>query len=183
MTQHILAVDDEPHILKLLQRIVEDKTPYRITTTSNSMEVPGLLQERSFDVVVTDLRMPGLDGMDIVRTVRGGKRGEQVIIITAFGSLESAMDALSEGVFDYINKPFKKEEFLFSLHRAMSCRRALREAARLEEIFSREPYDSARDAFDREYVRRLRERAPEGMRAMAERCGLDPIRIEELMRS
>jgi DNA-binding NtrC family response regulator len=180
MTQHILAVDDEPHILKLLERIVEDKTPYRITTTSNSLEVPALLEGQVFDVVVTDLRMPGLDGFGVARLVRERGRGAQVILITAFGGLDAAMEALSAGVFDYVHKPFRKEEFLFSLHRAMCCARTQQEAAQLRGIVEREPYQEARDAFDQEYVRRLQARAPGDLSSQAERSGLDPRRIEEM---
>jgi len=183
MTQHILAVDDEPHMLKLLERIVEEKTPYRITTTSNSLEVPELLAKHTFDVVVTDLKMPGMDGLDILRTIHERGQGEQVIIMTAFGTFDTAMEALSAGVFDYITKPFKKEEFLFTLHRAMRWMQNQREAARLGAILDLEPYDKARDAFDREYIRRLRERTPGDLSALAKRSGLDPNRLEELLQS
>lgn len=181
MTQHILAVDDEPHMLKLLERIVEEKTPYRITTTSNSLEVPGLLERHAFDVVVTDLKMPGMDGLDVLQTVRERGRGEQVIIITAFGTLDSAMTALSSGVFDYIIKPFKKEAFLFSLHRAMRWVQKQREVEGLQAIFETEPYEEAREAFDREYVRRLRQRASGDVAALAERSGMNPGQLEELL--
>ncbi len=169
MPQHILAVDDEPHMLKLLARIVEDQTPYQMTTTSNSLEVPALLEAQSFDVVVTDLRMPGLDGFDIVRMVNERGLGAHVIMITAFGGMEAAMKALSEGVFEYIHKPFRKEAFLFSLHRAMQSAKT-----------RREPYGEARRAFDREYVRRLQEREPNDLSAQAERSGLDPNWIDGL---
>ena len=181
MTQHILAVDDEPHMLKLLQRIVEEKTPYRITTTSNSLEVPRLLERNEFDVVVTDLKMPGMDGLDVLQAIRERGRGEQVIIITAFGTLESAMTALSSGVSDYIIKPFKKETFLFSLHRAMRWMQKQREVESLQAILDTEPYDKARRAFEREYVRRLRQRASGDLAALAERSGLSPHQLEELL--
>jgi len=180
MPQHILAVDDEPHMLKLLARIVEDQTPYQMTTTSNSLEVPALLEAQSFDVVVTDLRMPGLDGFDIVRMVNERGLGAHVIMITAFGGMEAAMKALSEGVFEYIHKPFRKEAFLFSPICAMQSAKTRREALRLEEMIAMEPYGEARRAFDREYVRRLQEREPNDLSAQAERSGLDPNWIDGL---
>jgi two-component system response regulator PilR (NtrC family) len=102
MTQRILAVDDELHMLTLLERIITEKTPYQIVTTNNALEVPALLEKSQFDLIITDLKMPGLDGMDILRLVREQGRPEEVIIITAFGSLESAIEALSRKVFDYI---------------------------------------------------------------------------------
>jgi len=182
MTQRILAVDDEPHMLELLERIVEEKTEYRIRTTSNSLEVPRLLDGDAYDVVVTDLKMAGMDGLDVLRTVHERGRGERVIIITAFGTLDSALSALSLGVFDYITKPFKKEEFLRSLNRAMGSVRERRDVEALRSIFHQEPYDQARDAFDREYVRRLRQRASGDVATLAERSGLSPQRLEELLR-
>ena len=66
MKQTILSVDDEPHMLKLLERIITEKTPYHVTTTSNSLEVPELLKQNTYDLILTDLKMPGLDGMDIL---------------------------------------------------------------------------------------------------------------------
>ena len=88
MKQHILAIDDELDMLKLLERIITEKTPYRITTTNNSLEVEQLLEQTQFDLIITDLKMPGLDGMDVLRLVKEKKRYEEVIILTAFGSME-----------------------------------------------------------------------------------------------
>ena len=141
MIEHrILAVDDEPNMLLLLERIVREKTPYAIETCNNSLEVPRILKERSFDLIISDLKMPGLDGIDILRLVKQENRDEEVIIITAFGSLDSAVAALSQGVYDYITKPFKKEQIISTLDRAMRWQRARRESARMVEIFNGEPY-------------------------------------------
>ena len=182
MTQRILAVDDEPHMLKLLERIVEEKTPYSITTTSNSLEVPSLLESAQFDVIVTDMKMPGLDGMDVLRLVQERGQSEQVIVMTAFGTLDTALDALSAGVFDYIIKPFKKESFLFTLHRAMRWTREQRGVRSLAALLELEPFGRARDAFEREYIRRLKERTAGDVVMLAERSGLDAERVEQLLR-
>jgi len=172
MKQHILAIDDELDMLKLLERIITEKTPYRITTTNNSLEVKQLLEETQFDLIITDLKMPGMDGMDVLRLVKEKKRYEEVIILTAFGSMESAIKALSLGVFDYITKPFKKEQIIYTLERAMRWQKLKKEAAQMEDIFAREPYDEAYKEFEREYVRRLAKRAGEDKNVMAERSGL-----------
>jgi DNA-binding NtrC family response regulator len=116
--------------------------------------------------------MPGLDGMDLLRLVKEQGRPEEVIIITAFGSLESAIEALSRQVFDYITKPFKKEQIIFTVDRAMRWQSIKREAARMAEVFDREPYEEARRAFEREYVRRLSERYGGQEQVMVERSGL-----------
>ncbi|MBI5117785.1 response regulator [Candidatus Poribacteria bacterium] len=182
MKQRILAVDDEIHMLRLLERIISEKTPYQITTTNNSLEVPEILGKDHFDLIITDLKMPGMDGIDILRMVREKGRPEEVIIITAFGSLETAIEALSRGVFDYITKPFKKEQIIFTVDRAMRWQNLKREAARMSEIFSREPYEKARRAFELEYVRLLAERCGGSESAMAERSGLPPDFINAAMK-
>jgi DNA-binding NtrC family response regulator len=172
MKQRILAVDDEPHMLLLLERIIGEKTPYGIVTTNSPLEVPGLLERERFDLVITDLKMPGVDGLDILRTIRAKDRFEQVIIITAFGSLESAIEAMSQGVFDYITKPFKKEQIIFTVDRAMRWQEVKREMMRLEDVFALEPCGAAEEAFRREYVQRLALRCGGDLAAVARRAAL-----------
>lgn len=172
MNQRILAVDDEPHMLKLLERIVTEKTPYRIVVTNNPLEVPGILEQAEFDVIITDLKMPKMDGLDLLRLVKEQGRSEEVIVITAFGSLESAVEALSLGVFDYITKPFRKEQILFTIDRAMRWQKMKKEAARVSMIFEREPYESALQSFKREYLFQLGNRSGWDPQSMAERSGM-----------
>jgi DNA-binding NtrC family response regulator len=181
MEQHILAVDDEPHMLKLLERIVTEKTSYRITTTTNSLEVPKILEQNRYDLIITDLKMPGLDGIDLLRLIRENNRPEEVIIITAFGSLETAVEALSRGVFDYITKPFKKEQILFTMDRAMRWQKLKREAQGMQKIFSLEPYEKASQAFAREYVRNLAKRCGDE-KEMAARSGIPPETIASALK-
>ena len=180
MIQRILAVDDEPHMLKLMERIITEKTPYQITTTSTSLEVPEILEKSQFDLIIMDLKMPGMDGLDLLRLVKEKGRFEEVVIITAFGSLETAIEALSLGVFDYITKPFKKEQIIYTIHRAMRWQKMKREAARIEGIFQQEPYEQAEQAFRREYVRRLATRCEGDDQALSTRSGIPPETIASL---
>jgi DNA-binding NtrC family response regulator len=177
VTQGILAVDDEVHMLRLLERIITEKTPYSIVTTNSPLEVPKLLEERAFDLVLTDLKMPGVDGLDILRTVKERGRGEEIVIITAFGSLETAVEALSNDVFDYITKPFKKEQILFTVNKAMRWQRLKREAAAVAALFEREPYAEAEQAFEAEYLRRLAQRCGGDAATIAQRSGLSGDRV------
>ncbi len=172
MIQSILAVDDEPHMLKLLERIITEKTPYKIVTTNNALEVPGLLEKARFDLIITDLKMPGMDGLDLLRLVKEKGRPEEVIIITAFGTMDSAVAALSHGVFDYITKPFKKEQIIFTIDRAMRWQKMKEDTRRQSEIFDIEPFEEARQAFEREYFRRLSFRCAGEEDAMVRRSGL-----------
>ena len=180
MNQTILSVDDEPHMLKLLERIITDKTPYEITTTSNSLEVPELLEANTYDLILADLKMPGLDGMDILRLTKEQDRFEEVIMITAFGTLESASEALSLGVFDYLTKPFRKSRIITSVNRAMICQQFKREAARMQEVIGAEPFEEALKLFEREYFRCLSDRSGGDVAAMVERSGMPPDRISVL---
>ena len=180
MKQRILSVDDEPHMLKLLERIITEKTPYQVTTTSNSLEVPSLLEQNSYDLILADLKMPGMDGMDILRLVKEKERFEEVVMITAFGSLETAIEALSLGVFDYITKPFKKEQIIFTINRAMRWQGMKRESAEISRIFEMEPLETAQEAFEIEYLRRLSERCGGDEKAVSERSGLPLDRVTSL---
>jgi DNA-binding NtrC family response regulator len=182
MEQRILAVDDEPHMLKLLERIVSEKTPYRITITTNSLEVPQILERNQFDLIITDLKMPGFDGLDLLRMIREKNRPEEVVIITAFGSLETAVEALSRGVFDYLTKPFKKEQILFTIDRVMRWQGLKREAQSMQKIFDLEPYERASQVFTREYVGRLAKRCGGDEKEMAARSGISPEEIAAALR-
>ena len=115
-------------MLILLQRIIQGKTDYEIITTNNSLEVPDLLEKQFFDVIITDLSMPKLDGLDILELVqdRGGR--ELVILITAYGGYDSSEKARDLGVYDYIQKPFKKEQILKTVELAMQKQRNRRQS-------------------------------------------------------
>ena len=181
MSQRILAIDDEPHMLRLLERIILEKTPHTIVTLSNSLELPDLLSKQSFDLIITDLKMPGMDGLDILYYIREHDRAEAVIIMTAFGSLDSAVEALHQGVFDYITKPFKKEDIIFAVDRALRFQQARRDKARLTKVYEVEPYRDAQSMFEEEYVRRLADRAGSDRTEMARRAELPEETIEQIL--
>jgi len=181
VTQRILAVDDELHMLRLLERIISEKTPYSIVTTNSSLEVPKLLEKETFDLILTDLKMPGMDGLDILRTVKEQGRDEEIVIITAFGSLETAIEALTSDVFDYVTKPFKKEQILFTVNKAMRWQRLKKEAEATRALFEREPWPEAERALQAEYVRRLAARCVDDRAAVVRRSGLPAEWVAECL--
>ncbi|GBE29390.1 MAG TPA: response regulator [Bacteroidetes bacterium] len=128
MNQRILVVDDEPDMLILLQRILQGKTNYEIITTNNSLEVPDLLEKQFFDVIITDLSMPKLDGLDILELVQDRGSRELVVLITAYGGFDSSEKARKLGVYDYIRKPFKREQILQTVEAAMQEQRQRRQS-------------------------------------------------------
>jgi len=158
MEQKILAIDDELHMLKLLERIVMEKTPFHITTLNNSLGLPDLLDNNEFDLIITDLKMPGMDGLDVLEYVRNNNRMEEVIIITAFGSLATATEALAQGVFDYITKPFKKEQITNTIEKAMRWMECKRKTQCMTDLFESDNYEDALVKFKKIYIKKAYEK-------------------------
>jgi DNA-binding NtrC family response regulator len=118
----ILAVDDELDMLLLLKMIIEGYSNHQVTTTNNPLEAAELLGKEKFDLILTDLKMPGLDGMELLELAKKHDADALILMITAFGSLESAEEAMAKGAFDYISKPFRKEQILLAIDKAMRWR-------------------------------------------------------------
>ncbi len=134
----ILIIDDEPDMLKLLSMILREKTDYEITTTNNPIEAVALAKNGGFDLVISDLKMPGLDGIEIIDAVKKVDEDIPVIIITAFASVESATEAIQRGGFDFITKPFRKEQILFTIEKALKWLNVQRENKMLKEQLKKE---------------------------------------------
>jgi len=133
MPEKILIVDDEPDMLKLLSMIIKEKTPYEVTTTNNPLEALELAKKGGFDLVITDLKMPGLDGMELLDAIKRVDEDIPLIIITAYGTVEAAAEAMKKGGFDFITKPFRKEHILFTIDKAMKWLKLERENKMLKE--------------------------------------------------
>jgi DNA-binding NtrC family response regulator len=128
----ILAVDDEPDMLSLVKMIIEGYSDHQVTTTNNPMEVAELLTKERFDLIITDLKMPGMDGMELLELAKKQDKDALVLMVTAFGSLESAEEAVAKGAFDYISKPFRKETLLLAIDKAMRWREMALQIKELE---------------------------------------------------
>jgi DNA-binding NtrC family response regulator len=133
MPERILVVDDEPNMLRLLKTILMDKTGYEVTTTNNPLEVSKLLQEGHYDLVVTDLKMPLVDGIDLIGIVKNIDATMPIIVITAYGTIETAEEAIQKGAYDFITKPFRKETILITIKRALEWKRMQGELAALKK--------------------------------------------------
>ncbi len=130
---HILAVDDELDMLALLKMIIEGYSDHRVTVTNNPVEAAELLGKEAFDLVLTDLKMPGLDGLELLEHAKNRDEDALVIVITAYGSLESAEEAMAKGAFDYITKPFRKEQILLAVDKAMRWRDLVRQNKEMKQ--------------------------------------------------
>jgi DNA-binding NtrC family response regulator len=133
MPERILVVDDEPNMLRLLKTILMDRTGYEVTTTNNPLEVSKLLQEDHYDLVVTDLKMPLVDGIDLIGIIRKIDAMMPIIVITAYGTIETAEEAIQKGAYDFITKPFRKETILITIKRALEWKRMQGELAALKK--------------------------------------------------
>ncbi len=119
MSANILAVDDEPDMLKLLSMIIKEKTQHKIITTNNPLEALEIAKQGGIDLLIADLKMPGLDGSELLEAVKAFDQDIPVVIITAFASEEAAAETLDKGGFDFIIKPFRKEQILTTIERAL----------------------------------------------------------------
>ncbi len=133
MPERLLIVDDEPDMLKLLSMIIREKTPYETVTTNNPLEALEFAKNGGFDLVIADLKMPGLDGMELLEAIKKEDDEIPVIIMTAYGTVESAMETMRKGAFDFITKPFKKEQMLYTIDKALKWVRLQRENKMLKE--------------------------------------------------
>ena len=107
----ILVVDDEP----LKRSVLEDQlnaAGYTVTTAANPLDAEPLLSQECFDVVLTDLRMPGEDGLSFLRALKQRRPDQPVMVMTAYATVETAVEAMKIGAFDYFKIPFATEELL-----------------------------------------------------------------------
>ncbi len=132
MAEKILIVDDEPDMLRLLSMIIKEKTPYEVTTTNNPLEALELAK-KGVDLLIADLKMPGLNGIELLESVKRFDEDIPTIIITAYGTVEAAVETMQKGAFDFITKPFRKEQILFTIERALKWVRLQRENKMLRE--------------------------------------------------
>ena len=132
MAARILVVDDEPDMLALMKMILEEKPDYEVLVTNNPLEVAELMERARPEVVITDLKMPGMDGIELLGEIRKRDPDMVVMVITAYGSLESAEEAMERGAFDFITKPFRKEQILLAVDKALRWREMVRQNKELK---------------------------------------------------
>ena len=135
----ILVADDQDAIRRWLARELE-KGGHEVEEASNGNAAIERLHANAFDLVLTDLKMAGSDGLDVLRTARTLHPSTAVIVITGFGSVKTAIESIKSGAFDYMEKPFKIDEIEVSIAKALEARRLSRELD--------DPRRAEDDAFD-----------------------------------
>lgn len=122
----ILLVDDEPSILSVLSTLLKAEG-YEVVPSLGGEKARDLLNSEEFDLMLSDIRMTPVDGMELLRLVNQRDPNMPVIMLTAYGSVETAIEALKLGAFDYITKPFKVDELIITVQRAFEYMNAIAE--------------------------------------------------------
>jgi len=132
MTKDILIVDDEIDMLQLLKRSLEPDLECRIETATSGKEALRILSQKYFDLVLADLKMPGMDGLELLETIKREFPDLTVVMMTAFGGVETAVEAMRNGAYDFISKPFDHETIIVRLEKALERSRLIKENVRLQ---------------------------------------------------
>ncbi len=121
-TSRILVVDDEPEICELLTRLLE-RGGHRIVSANSGYDALKLLETGGIDLVLTDLMMPGMDGLGLLERIQARDPDLPVVMVTAVNDIAVAMAAMRRGAYDYLSKPFEREHLGAAVQRALNHRR------------------------------------------------------------
>lgn len=128
----ILIVEDEKSMREILKILLEEEN-YTVSTVAEGLEGLSSIEKDIFDLVVTDMKMPGADGFEVLRKVKEISPSTMVIMITAFGTTETAIQAMKLGAYDYIHKPFNIEEIRLTVKKAIEKKRLSEELSLLRQ--------------------------------------------------
>ena len=120
LTGRILVIDDDPHFLRVLARILSGEN-FLVTSAAGACDALELLKSAQFDLVISDLRMPECDGLNFLESLRGSGNTIPVIILTAYGEVDTYLAAMNAGATEYLNKPIQSDELLKTVR---SCLRS-----------------------------------------------------------
>jgi len=128
----LLVVDDEQDIRDASERILS-RIGYQVQKASRGDEALDILNKNSIDIVLLDLKMPGMDGMEVLAKIRERSTEIQVIVITGYATVETAIEAMKQGAYDFIPKPFEPDQLRIVVNRAWEKINFIQEAKRLEQ--------------------------------------------------
>ena len=128
----ILLVDDEKSVSSTVGLFLK-KEGYTVEEASNGPDAVDRLKIKFFDLVITDLKMKPMDGLEVLRQAKGINPMTEVVVMTAYGTVESGVEAMKLGAYDYIQKPFEKDEFLILVSKALERKQLLTEVQQLQD--------------------------------------------------
>jgi DNA-binding NtrC family response regulator len=133
----ILIADDDDNLRRVLEFQLEE-AGFNVLSAADGSEALDLFTSNEVDSVITDLRMPKVSGLELLEKIKALNGETPVVVVTAFGEVETAVAAVKAGAFDYINKPFNRDEILLTLERALTFSQTKNENRQLRELFDRE---------------------------------------------
>jgi len=163
MPGRILIVDDEKDMLALLKRIISEETEHDVMTETDPVHALEMFKEKAFDLVITDLKMPKMDGIRLLQSVKKVAPDVSVVILTAFATIETAIEAIRKGAYDYITKPFRRERLLLTVEKVMKWQEMVRENQSLRQALAEKGSSSlliGSTSVMKELLERVRQVAP-----------------------
>ncbi|MBC2715911.1 MAG: sigma-54-dependent Fis family transcriptional regulator [Desulfobacteraceae bacterium] len=136
MAGRILIVDDEKDMLTLLTRIISEETDHHVTADGDPLNALNRFKNEPFDLVITDLKMPKMGGMALLKEMKKIRPEISVVVITAYATIETAVEAVKLGAYDYITKPFKRERILLTIDKVLSWQKMLAENITLRKVLA-----------------------------------------------
>ncbi len=136
-SKRILIIDDEENMLHMLKTILS-KEGYEIITAGNGIEGLEKIETNLFDTILCDLRMPEMDGLSFLKTVKVKNTDSTIIMMSAYGTIDLAVEAMKQGAYDYISKPFKPDEIILTLKKAEERERLRKENILLKKEIKKE---------------------------------------------
>jgi len=133
MKANLLIVDDEVHIRTTLSKMLT-RRGYDVTSAANAAEALELAGKRHFHLLITDLKMPDGDGITLLRRMRSLAPEMEAIVMTAYGTIETAVEAIREGAYDYVTKPFEPEHLALLIEKALQRQSLVAENVRLRRV-------------------------------------------------
>lgn len=172
ITNKILLVDDDPQVLESTEAMLIDKD-FSVISCDNAGKAIEILQENNIDVVLTDIMMPGISGIDLLERIHELDAHMPVILITAYADLNVAMDAISKGAFDLLIKPFPPNYLIHAIDKAVQLNNYLRLKENykqyLEDTVRRRTWDLEREITERKHVEEALKNSEMQLRALASR--------------
>lgn len=132
MAARILVIDDEESMCNFME-IMLSKQGFDVDSTTSGPEGIELVKNQNFDLVIADLNMPQMSGIEVLRKTRSFKSDQEFIVMTAFASVDTAIEAMKEGAADYITKPFKVDEIMLVINKSISRRKLIEENTTLKK--------------------------------------------------
>jgi DNA-binding NtrC family response regulator len=190
----ILVVDDKPNVCEIVATVLEK---YDVATASNGSEALALIASESFDVIVTDVCMPGANGHEVLVAAKARSAHTQVVLMTGFATVADAVSAMKQGACEYIEKPFHPDDILLAVAQALQpctigaagappvvaeVAGSRGQVGATTSLPYRKAIDAARAAASRNYLGALMREFGGNVTRAAERAGMDRENLHRLLR-